>query len=429
MPSIRDALRNVVADGKITHEEWKSELQPHLDPAANKANPAARAILEVYANDQFEVDADARKELVGWLKSCGYSAGYKVPRHLDEAGRADWVARICAENITEVDPTFEKLLEATGRSGASATVAVLDGGFEVEHPAFEGKLWTNEAELAGNGLDDDGNGKVDDVFGWDFVDDDHDLDGLEANHGTHVAGIASRGTDRVKVMPLRTFSPMNAAGVIDAIEYAVKGGARVINMSFKVDFAGDVSRIREAIERHPDVLFVKTAGNDGEALGSGDFAPEIYLSANQLPNMAVIAAGYADGGRWDYTNYGAPYVTHAMVGGEVLSATPGGGYRYEDGTSMAAPQFTALAGKMLLLDDGLTPGQIKAMTSDCTWVRSIWEGRVEAGGMVEESRALQLAAMTGLIRRGEAPEAAADLLKLEGEERSQLLGFALKYAP
>ncbi|MGA9519973.1 MAG: S8 family serine peptidase, partial [Myxococcaceae bacterium] len=191
MTGIRDVLTRVTSDQRITSAEWKEQLAPALEGAPKKASDDARALLDAYV-DAFEVAADVRTSMRSFLSTAGYTVPQMNPPGMTAEERALWKDRAIAGNITETDATFSRLAEAVG-GGTTVPIAVVDSGFEISHPAFAGKLWTNAKETRGNGIDDDGNGFVDDVCGWDFADNDADVKGGE--HGTHVAGIASRSTD------------------------------------------------------------------------------------------------------------------------------------------------------------------------------------------------------------------------------------------
>jgi len=304
---------------------------------------------------------------------------------------------------------------------------VLNGGFDVTHDELDGKLWTNAGEVAGDGIDNDGNGLVDDVHGWDFAQRDGDVKGLE--HGTHVTGIATSGTDRINAITNRVFDDsLDGKEIAEAIDYAAAHGARVMNMSFRVDEAENLKPIVEAMKRHPEVLFVKSAGNDGGDLSK--YNPDTYLARQQLPNLAVIAAADPDGKIADYSNRGAPFATHAARGTGVYSSVDGDQYTEMSGTSMAAPAFENAVAKMLLLDDKLTPEQLEGMLADTTDVSPQWKDLTASGGIINAGKAMRLAALTGLVRGGAGAQKAADQLGLApGAERDQLLALAAKYVP
>ena len=163
----------------------------------------------------------------------------------------------------------------------SVTVAVVDDGMAMDHPDLKANLWRNDQELAGNGIDDDGDGYIDDVNGWDFVDGDNDPSPAPSGdarwHGTHVAGtIGAVGDNKIGVvgvnwkvalMPLRAIGPQGGRtdDLARAIDFAADHGARVINASW--GGGGSSQVLAKAISRagKKGALFVAAAGNDGAA--------------------------------------------------------------------------------------------------------------------------------------------------------------------
>jgi subtilisin family serine protease len=232
-------------------------------------------------------------------------------------------------------------------TGAGVTVAIIDSGADLGHPDLVPNLWTNPGEIPGNGVDDDGNGYVDDVHGYDFVDNDgtpQDANG----HGTHVAGIVgARGGNgigtagvawNVKLMVVRVLDA-NAQGtttsVAEGIRYAVDNGARIVNLSLAgPSSTPDLESAVQYAQAH-GVLVVVAAGNDGRDLASTPTYPAAYGESNVIG----VAATTRDGGLSSVSDYG-PGADVAAPGEEILSTALGGGYEWRTGTSMAAPQVT-----------------------------------------------------------------------------------------
>jgi subtilisin family serine protease len=237
--------------------------------------------------------------------------------------------------------------------GADVTVAIVDSGVDLGHPDLAPNLWTNAGEIPGNGVDDDGNGYVDDVHGFDFVDGDGDpQDGN--GHGTHVAGIAgARGGNgiggsgvawRARLMSVRVLDA-DARGtttaVAQGIRYAVDNGARIVNLSLAGPSA--TSDLEDAVRYAQDrgVLIVAAAGNDGADLASAPTYPAAYAQDNVLG----VAATDESGGLSRVSDYGQG-ADVAAPGEQILSTALGGGYEWRTGTSMAAPH---VAGALVLL--------------------------------------------------------------------------------
>jgi subtilisin family serine protease len=244
--------------------------------------------------------------------------------------------------------------------GASILVAVLDTGIDVDHPDLAPNLWTNPDEIPGNLVDDDGNGLVDDVHGWDYVnhdDDPHD----DYGHGTHVAGILAAAGDngvgiagvawRASILPLK-FLDQSGSGTtsdaISAIDYAAARGARIINASWG---GGGFSMamldaIRDAATHQ--VLFVAAAGNDATDSDQIPFFPAGFDS----PNIIAVAASDRSDRLAPFSNHGRTTVDLAAPGVEIYSTLPGGAYGFSSGTSMATPHVSGVAALIL----GFAPG-------------------------------------------------------------------------
>lgn len=210
---------------------------------------------------------------------------------------------------------------------SDVVVAVSDSGVAYDHPDLAPNIWRNVGEVAGNGLDDDRNGYVDDVRGWDAY--DHDADPRDLHHhGTHVAGtIAARGNDaagvtgvawRTRIMPLRSLGPTGSgpiSGIVETFAYAAENGADVVNASLRSGFSQAVSNV---IASHPNVLFVASAGNDGR---DNDASPS-YPCSDPAPNVICAAATDQGDGLAGFSNYGATRVDLAAPGVNVLSSAP-----------------------------------------------------------------------------------------------------------
>jgi subtilisin family serine protease len=218
----------------------------------------------------------------------------------------------------------------TGNS--NVVVAVLDSGVDYNHPDLAANIWTNQAEITGTpGVDDDSNGKVDDVHGWDFVDDDSDPIDSD-DHGTHVAGtIAAEGDNgtgitgvswSAKIMPLRFLDAFGSGTVVDAIEainYAIDKGANIINASYGSYTFSPSERDAITSARNAGILFVAAAGNDN---WNNDSATKHYPSSYELANIIAVAATDQSDARASFSNYGLTSVDVAAPGTSILSARP-----------------------------------------------------------------------------------------------------------
>lgn len=288
----------------------------------------------------------------------------------------------------------------------AAPVAVIDSGVAAAHPDLRGQIATNSGERAANAIDDDNNGYVDDVAGWDFVGADPVPD--DANgHGTHVAGtIAARGNDGVgivgvaptaRIMALRALDA-NGSGTLDdilsAYGYAARNGARVVNLSLGGDSFSRAER--DAIAAAPGVLFVAAAGNGGsDGLGDDNDMGGEYPCAYDLPNVVCVAASDRDDRLASFSNYGAASVDLAAPGTDILSDQPPSStgaarYAFSSGTSMAAPHVAGVAALAFALQPSATVGAVKQALLNGSDSRPALFERTVSGGRLNARRTLEL---------------------------------------
>lgn len=233
----------------------------------------------------------------------------------------------------------------------SVKVCVIDTGIDYNHPDLQGNAYANPGEIAANGIDDDGNGFVDDVYGYDFVNNDGDpLD--DNNHGTHCSGtIGGRGNNNVGVAGVNwnvsIFSAkfLNSGGsgaISDAVlctDYARVRGADVMSNSWG---GGGFSQLMlEAIQRAEaaGILFVCAAGNSSSNIDTSTFYPASY----DAPNVMAVAAINSAGNLASFSSYGAVNCDIAAPGEAIVSTTIGNTYSSFSGTSMATPHVAGAA--------------------------------------------------------------------------------------
>ena len=215
----------------------------------------------------------------------------------------------------------------------AVTVAVLDSGVAYDHPDLAPNMWVNTDEVAGNGVDDDHNGFVDDRRGWDVVSGDNDPTD-ENGHGTHVAGtIGARGNNDtpgggttdvvgvaqdVRLMPVRVLNEVGEGtnvGLIEGIEYARANGARIANLSLSSwNFS---AALRDTIAAATDITFVVAAGNDHDK--NLDEGWTVYPCSFDLPNIVCVAATDNRDQLAGFSNWGPVTVDVAAPGVDVLS--------------------------------------------------------------------------------------------------------------
>ena len=273
----------------------------------------------------------------------------------------------------------------------AVVVAVVDSGADVTHPDLDANIWTNSGEVA-NGLDDDANGLVDDLKGWDFASGDANVNDTNG-HGTHVSGtIGAEGHNaagvtgvnwRVKVMPLRAGnSTLSGLAIEQAFRYACAEGAQVVNGSFGSPSPDPF--IRDAIEGCPGTLFVFAAGNEST---NNDAQPR-YPCNYPVENIVCVAASEVDDTLAPFSNYGTTNVDLAAPGADILSTIPGGGFDYFDGTSMASPHVAGAAALVLSHRPALTPVELKSALLLSVDKKAAYAGAVKTGGRLNVARAL-----------------------------------------
>lgn len=331
---------------------------------------------------------------------------------------------------TPNDPSFGSLwglskINAPGAwnittGSSSMVVAVLDTGIDYNHLDLSANMWRNETDCNSNGVDDDGNGHIDDCYGIDTANDDSDpMD--DNNHGTHVAGtigaVGNNGVGvvgvnwNVNVMACKFFDASGSATTDDAIaclEYVKIMKDRGVNIVATSNSwgGGDFSQaLLEAIDaqRQSGILFITAAGN-GNIFGIGlnnDNTP-FYPCTYYLPNIVCVAATTSADGRASFSNFGRRTVHVGAPGQNILSTLPGNSYGSSSGTSMATPHVSGLAAllkaqdpnrdwraiKNLILTGGNT---ISSMTNTITGKRINANGAMTCSNAVVQSRVQPIA--------------------------------------
>lgn len=304
-----------------------------------------------------------------------------------------------AHRLIESPRAWER---TTGRS--DLIVLVVDSGIDYNHPDLKGNIWRNPGEIAGNGIDDDRNGVIDDIHGYNAIWGNGDpLD--DNGHGTHVAGIiGATGNNRVgvtgvawnvKLVGLKFLGSTGVgslANAIKAIDYGTRlrrAGHPVVVSNNSWGSTSNSLALREAIARGAEagILFVAAAGNNGQDTARSPF----YPAAFDLPNMISVASVTQSGALSSFSNFGVSTVHLAAPGSSILSTYRNGGYAGMSGTSMAAPHVAGVAALVQSLCDRTVPfGALKDTVVNSTTVTPALYGKVMTGGLLNAGAALAL---------------------------------------
>lgn len=282
----------------------------------------------------------------------------------------------------------------TGSSGMA--VAIIDTGIQLNHPDLAANIWRNPNEIAGNRIDDDGNGYVDDINGWNYVSGNNNPND-DTGHGTHCAGIIGAVGNNsigiagvnwnVKLVALK-FLNANGTGLLSnaalAVDYCRKTGIKVSNNSWS---GGNYSQAMSTALNSAKAmghLFVAAAGNSGK---DNDLNPE-YPASYSNDNVITVASIDKNDARSSFSNYGLNSVDLAAPGSSITSTYLGGTYKSMTGTSMASPH---VAGAVALLY-GFKPewsyAQVRNIILTTVRVTPAFNGKVATGGVLNIGNAL-----------------------------------------
>lgn len=306
--------------------------------------------------------------------------------------------------------------EITGDRSKAPLLAVIDSGIDYNHPDLAANIWTNPGEIPGNGVDDDANGVVDDVHGYNSARKTGDpLD--DGSHGTHVAGtvgaVGNNGQGVVGVAWQANLMGVkflekgfgDLADAIAALTYADKMGARVTQNSW----GGSVynQALMDTLAASP-AIHICAAGNSKQ---NSDVQPA-YPAAYPLDNIVSVAATDLNDQLAGFSNYGPQSVDLAAPGVEILSTVPGGGLGVKSGTSMAAPHVSGAVSLILEKFPALTNRQLKDRLLFSTDRLAQLEGKVASGGRLNLAAALEVDSV--------APGAPRDLRARSAEDEVAL---------
>ncbi len=299
--------------------------------------------------------------------------------YLTEAGKQERPA------VEGVDMDVKEAWELSGKqqgSNREVVVAVIDTGVDYTHPDLKGHMWMNENEIPNDGIDNDNNGYTDDIYGWDFYNDDATvchykyypeystnlaLPEDNDDHGTHVAGIIAATANNgigiagiasnvnVKIMSLKINGGPKGTGTvssaIEAVKYATMMGADICNLSWGT---AQYTKVLKQVISESDMLFVAAAGNSGT---DNNITP-LYPASLELDNLISVTFIDSSGRLNSLSNYGSDTIDLAAPGEDIYS-TIVGNYAALSGSSMAAPHVSAVAAMLYAYSDHLYPSNVR----------------------------------------------------------------------
>ena len=330
---------------------------------------------------------------------------------------------IVSATATPNDPSYGSLwgLHNTGQSGGTADadidapeawdiatgsdsviIAVIDTGVDYTHPDLVDNMWVNPNEIAGDGIDNDGNGVIDDVYGFSAYNNNGDpMDGH--NHGTHVAGtIGATGNNgagvvgvnwNVSIIGCQFLSPSGSGSTADAIECVdymtnlkVNHGIDIKATNNSWGGGGFSQALKDSIDAAGDagILFIAAAGN---ASSNNDSSPH-YPSSYTSDAVMAIASTDRNDNMSSFSSYGATSVDMGAPGSSILSTVRNGGYSTYSGTSMATPHVAGAAGLVWSINPALSPVEMKQLLMDSGDPISPLDGRTVSGTRLNVHQAL-----------------------------------------
>lgn len=337
----------------------------------------------------------------------------------------------------------------TTNKGEGAIIAIIDSGVDWQHEDLRDNIWINPGEIADNGIDDDGNGFIDDIRGWDFVDlggtycfenedcFDEDNDPMDVNgHGTHCAGIAAAAQNQLgisgiapqaRIMPVRAgfHTPLGGAlhtsFIIQALTYATLNGADIISMSFGNTWSNDLQ---------PELEFAVSMGAIPIA-ASGNFGSTLPSYPAASPSVISVGAIDYNNERAFFSNYGT-LVDIMAPGLSIMSTWPGNNYQTASGTSMACPLVAGMVALTRKDNPNWTVGDVRAVlqNNSVDMGRPDWDEQTTFGRAYAPSLIQGQAPSPGTANILPFFEEVGGLKDIMGTASSQQLSrYALSYRP
>lgn len=292
--------------------------------------------------------------------------------------------------VAGADVNAQKAWEIT-KGSRDVVIAVIDTGIDYNHPDLVNQMWVNEGEIPGDGIDNDGNGYIDDIHGWNAaLDNGNPMDGND--HGTHCAGTIGAEHNNgigvagvmgdVRMMGIKFLTDEGGGSLADAVEaidYATKMNVDIMSNSWG---GGGYSQalydsIQAAYEK--GILFVAAAGNDGT---NNDSRPS-YPANYDVPNVISVASHTAQNSLSSFSCYGKRTVHIAAPGSNVLSTTPKNTYKVFSGTSMATPHVSGVLGLLVAQEGRLAVEEVRERLMKTSVPAKAYARKIASGGRVD----------------------------------------------
>jgi len=266
---------------------------------------------------------------------------------------------ICSPRTSDAD--IDAIEAWDLETSSNIVIAVIDSGLKLNHPDLQGNIWENLLEVNGQpGIDDDFNGLVDDFYGWNYKDNNNQLQD-NFNHGTPIAGIYAERTNNLlgasgicsncKIMTLKVTDTnlFPLTFVVSSINYAINKNAKIISMSFATPSPSETFRTAILNAHNAGIIMVASANNDNSSILR---YPAAY------PEVIGVAGTTAQDLKWTSSNYGT-WVDISAPSLDIFSIDRLGSYGFNDGTSYAAPIVGGVAALLLSKDPSLTKAQVE----------------------------------------------------------------------
>lgn len=272
-----------------------------------------------------------------------------------------------------IDINYEKAIKLYNslHNKSNVIVAILDTGVDINHFELSSNIYENKNEIPNDNIDNDLNGFIDDYNGWNFVDNNNQIfvDTKDDEHGTHSAGTiigkCNNGgikgicdNEHIKLLPIKILGKDmlgKTQNLISAIDYAIKSGASIINISLGTPTFS--SNLEEIIRRNQDILFVIASGNTKSGLDIDK--NKIYPASFEFENVITVGNMNKDGTKYETSNYGKNTLNIFAPGVSIISTIPNNQFAYLTGSSMATAFVSGTSALIKSANKLLSPKEIK----------------------------------------------------------------------